>query len=218
MGDFMKKAKIITDRYFITGKTDPRLFGSFIEHLGRAVYEGIYQPDHTKADINGFRYDVAALVRELNVPVIRYPGGNFVSGYQWEDGIGPKASRPCRLDLAWGVTEDNSFGLNEFVSWCKKAGSEPMMAINLGTRGPSEAKDIVEYCNHKGGTYLSDLRRAHGYEQPHIHQLRQTCDLYAVRMIHQGNEHTAHQQSVFEIINILQLVRMLRPFISGYTV
>lgn len=163
----MKKAKIITDRYFITGKTDPRLFGSFIEHLGRAVYEGIYQPDHTKADINGFRYDVAALVRELNVPVIRYPGGNFVSGYQWEDGIGPKASRPCRLDLAWGVTEDNSFGLNEFVSWCKKAGSEPMMAINLGTRGPSEAKDIVEYCNHKGGTYLSDLRRAHGYEQPH---------------------------------------------------
>lgn len=163
----MKKAKIVTDKYFITGNVDPRLFGSFIEHLGRAVYEGIYQPGQLTADGSGFRSDVADLVREMNVPVVRYPGGNFVSGYNWEDGIGPKESRPARLELAWGVTEDNSFGLNEFVSWCKKAASEPMMAINLGTRGAAEAKDIVEYCNHKEGTYLSDLRRSHGYVQPH---------------------------------------------------
>ncbi len=163
----MKKANIVTDKYFITGRVDPRLFGSFIEHLGRAVYEGIYQPGQLTADRSGFRSDVAELVRELNVPVVRYPGGNFVSGYNWEDGIGPKESRPARLELAWGVTEDNSFGLNEFVSWCKKAATEPMMAINLGTRGAAEAKDIVEYCNHKEGTYLSDLRRSHGYEQPH---------------------------------------------------
>lgn len=163
----MKKAQIITDKYFIIGSTDPRLFGSFIEHLGRAVYEGIYQPSHITADIDGFRGDVLDLVRELNVPIVRYPGGNFVSGYNWEDGIGPKEQRPAQLDLAWGVTEDNSFGLNEFVQWCKKAASEPMMAINLGTRGAAEAKDIVEYCNHTGGTCLSDLRRSHGFKQPH---------------------------------------------------
>lgn len=163
----MKKIEIITDKHFVTGKVDPRIYGSFIEHLGRAVYEGIYQPGHASADADGFRKDAAGLVREMNVPVVRYPGGNFVSGYNWEDGIGPKESRPARLDLAWGVTEDNTFGLNEFISWCKTAGTKPMMAVNLGTRGAAEAKDIVEYCNHKGGTYLSDLRRSHGYEQPH---------------------------------------------------
>ena len=136
----MKKAKIVTDKYFITGPVDPRIFGSFIEHLGRAVYGGIYQPEQASAGSGGFRRDVINLVRELNVPAVRYPGGNFVSGYNWEDGVGPREKRPARLELAWGVTEDNSFGLNEFVSWCREAASEPMMAINLGTRGVSEAK------------------------------------------------------------------------------
>ncbi|MDD4774435.1 MAG: alpha-N-arabinofuranosidase [Eubacteriales bacterium] len=163
----MKKAQIVTDKYFKIASTDPRLFGSFIEHLGRAVYEGIYQPGQLTADGDGFRDDVLGLVREMNVPLVRYPGGNFVSGYNWEDGVGPKELRPARLELAWGVTEDNSFGLNEFVQWCTKAASEPMMAINLGTRGAAEAKDIVEYCNHAGGTQLSDLRRSHGFAEPH---------------------------------------------------
>ena len=114
---------------------DPRLYGSFIEHLGRAVYTGLYEPGHPTADAQGFRGDVIDLVRELNVPIVRYPGGNFVSAYDWEDGVGPRAQRPRRLDYAWGVTETNQFGTNEFMAWCKAAGTEPMMAFNLGTRG-----------------------------------------------------------------------------------
>jgi hypothetical protein len=163
----MKKATIVTDRYFTLGEVDKRIYGSFLEHLGRAIYGGIYEPGSPLSDKSGFRNDAASLVKELNVPIVRYPGGNFVSGYRWEDGVGDKASRPKRLELAWGVTEDNQFGLNEFSDWCKKAGTDPLMAINLGTRGVEEAKDIVEYCNHPGGTYLSDLRKSHGYEQPH---------------------------------------------------
>jgi alpha-N-arabinofuranosidase len=149
------------------GAVDPRLYGSFIEHLGRAVYGGIYEPAHPTADENGFRGDVLDLVRELNVPVVRYPGGNFVSGYNWEDGLGPRAARPRRLDLAWRVTETNQFGLDEFVAWCRQAQSAPLMAVNLGTRGPDEARRLVEYCNHPGGTQLSDWRIANGARQPH---------------------------------------------------
>lgn len=163
----MKKSKIFIDRNFTIGEVDKRIFGSFIEHLGRAVYEGIYQPDSPFADEQGFRKDVLELVRNLDVPVVRYPGGNFVSGYHWEDGVGPKADRPAKLDLAWGVIESNEFGLNEFMDWTKKANSAPMMAINLGTRGIDDARNIVEYCNIKGGSYYSDLRRKHGYEAPH---------------------------------------------------
>lgn len=116
----MKKSEIIIDKHFQIGEVDKRIYGSFIEHLGRAVYEGIYQPDSPFADKEGLRGDVIELVRELNVPVVRYPGGNFVSGYHWEDGVGPKAERPARVDLAWQVIETNEFGLNEFVSWTKK--------------------------------------------------------------------------------------------------
>lgn len=163
----MKKAEIIIDKNFVVSKVDRRIYGSFIEHLGRAVYEGIYQPESPFADEQGFRKDSLELVKELNVPIVRYPGGNFVSGYHWEDGIGPKEKRPKKVDLAWNVIETNQFGLNEFVDWSKKAESEVMMAVNLGTRGIDEAKDIVEYCNFKGGTYLSDLRKSHGYENPH---------------------------------------------------
>lgn len=163
----MKKAELIVDRYYLTGKVDKRIFGSFIEHLGRAVYEGIYQEDSPFADEQGLRKDVLALVRELQVPIVRYPGGNFVSGYHWEDGVGPKEERPSKVDLAWQVIETNQFGLNEFVDWSKKAGSDVMMAVNLGTRGPEEAKDVLEYCNFEKGTFYSDLRRKHGYEKPH---------------------------------------------------
>ena len=118
----MKKAQIIVDKYFLTGKTDKRIFGSFIEHLGRAVYEGIYQEGSPLSDEQGFRKDTLELVRELQVPIVRYPGGNFVSGFRWEDSVGPKAQRPSRTDLAWGVIETNQFGLNEFMDWSRKAG------------------------------------------------------------------------------------------------
>ncbi len=163
----MLKAHVILDRDFAVGQVDPRLFGGFAEHLGRCVYGGLYEPDHPSADADGFRTDVQALVRELNMPVMRYPGGNFVSGYNWEDGVGEKSTRPRRLDLAWGTTETNQFGTNEFVTWCRKAGTAPMLAINLGTRGPEEARNLVEYCNHPGGSRWSDLRRQHGFAQPH---------------------------------------------------
>lgn len=160
------KAKMTIVKEFKVGKIDNRIYGSFIEHLGRAVYGGIYDPKHPLADEQGFRTDVIDLVKELNVPIIRYPGGNFVSGYNWEDGIGPVQNRPKRLDLAWGTTEPNYVGLNEFMSWCRKANSDCMMAVNLGTRGAEEARNIVEYTNHKDGTYWSDLRKSHGVAEP----------------------------------------------------
>ena len=163
----MKNARIILDRDFITAPVDKRVFGSFIEHLGRAVYTGIYEPTHPTADSDGFRGDVMELVRTLNVPVVRYPGGNFVSGFNWMDSVGPVESRPKRLDLAWKTTEPNTVGLNEFATWCKKVNSSPMYAVNLGTLGPAEARAAVEYANHPGGSYLSDLRIKHGYKEPH---------------------------------------------------
>ncbi len=163
----MKKAQVIIDKEFILGDVDKRLYGSFIEHLGRAVYEGIYQPESAFADENGFRKDTIELVKELNVPIIRYPGGNFVSGYCWEDGVGPKEKRPSRVDLAWSVIETNQFGLNEFVDWTKAVNSQVMMAVNLGTRGVEDAKNLLEYCNFSGNSKYSDLRKSHGYEKPH---------------------------------------------------
>lgn len=149
------------------GAIDPRLFGSFIEHLGRAIYGGIYEPDHPTADANGFRQDVLALVRELNSPIVRYPGGNFVSGYDWEDGIGPRDQRPRRLELAWRSIEPNWIGTDDFIDWCRAANTEPMLAVNLGTRGIDAARNLLEYCNFPGGTHWSDRRRANGYAEPH---------------------------------------------------
>ena len=163
----MKKAQIIIDKYFLTGKVDKRIFGSFIEQLGRAVYEGIYQEGSSLSDEQGFRKDTLELVRELQVPIVRYPGGNFVSGFKWEDSVGPKELRPARPELAWGVIENNHFGLDEFVDWAKKADTDIMMAVNLGTRGPEEARNLLEYCNFKGGTYYSDMRKANGHAEPH---------------------------------------------------
>ena len=160
------KAKITVAEEMKIGSIDRRMFGSFIEHLGRAVYGGIYEPGHPLADEDGFRKDVIEMINELDVPVVRYPGGNFVSGYNWEDGVGPVESRPPRLELAWGVTEPNKFGTNEFMRWCRKAKTSPMMAVNLGTRGPDEARALVEYCNHKNNSKYSDMRIAHGYKEP----------------------------------------------------
>ena len=147
----MKQAKIMIDKDFAVSPIDPRIYGSFLEHLGRAVYEGVYQPGHSSADDQGFRQDTLALVKELGVPVVRYPGGNFVSNYKWEDGVGPKENRPSRIEPAWSVVETNEFGLNEFSDWAKKAGTDVMMAINLGTRGITEAMELLEYCNLDGG-------------------------------------------------------------------
>lgn len=163
----MTKAKMIVDKSYKIADIDERIYGSFIEHLGRAVYGGIFEPDHPEADEDGFRKDVLELVKELQVPIVRYPGGNMVSAYNWEDGVGPKDERPNRLELAWRVIETNEFGTNEFADWARKANSEVMMAINLGTRGIDAARNFIEYTNHPGGTYWSDLRRKHGYENPH---------------------------------------------------
>lgn len=160
------KAKITLAGELKIGEIDRRVFGSFIEHLGRAVYGGIYEPGHSLADEDGLRTDVIKMINELDVPVVRYPGGNFVSGYNWEDGVGPVESRPKRLELAWGVTEPNLFGTNEFMRWCQKAKTSPMMAVNLGTRGPDAARALVEYCNHKSGSKYADMRIAHGYKDP----------------------------------------------------
>ena len=163
----MSTASFTVDPGFAVGAIDDRVFGSFVEHLGRCVYTGIYEPGHPTADDNGFRGDVLALVRELGVTTVRYPGGNFVSGYDWEDGIGPRAERPVRLDLAWRSIETNQFGTDEFLRWTALAGVEPMLAVNLGTRGVDEARALVEYCNHRGGTTRSDLRAANGYVAPY---------------------------------------------------
>jgi len=146
---------------------DRRLFGSFLEHLGRAIYTGIYQPGSPLADSHGFRSDVAREIKEIGVPIVRYPGGNFVSGYNWLDGVGPKNARPTVLDRAWNSLETNQFGTNEFVDWCRLVGAEPLLGMNFGTGTAESAVAYVEYCNLAGGTKWSELRKAHGYAQPH---------------------------------------------------
>ena len=156
----MTRAKITVDRAFVLSDLDRRLFGAFVEHLGRCVYGGIYEPGHPTADARGFRGDVMELTKELGASIIRYPGGNFMSGYDWEDGVGPAESRPKKLDLAWFSTETNRFGTNEFIDWCKATGVEPMLGVNLGTRGMDEARQYLEYCNHPGGSHF-EIGRAH---------------------------------------------------------
>jgi len=170
----------VTDRI---GPVPRRLFGSFVEHMGRAVYTGIHEPGHPAADERGFRRDVLDLVRELGPTVVRYPGGNFVSAYRWEDGVGPVDERPVRLDPAWHSVETNRFGLHEFAGWARAADVEIMYAVNLGTRGIQEAADVLEYCNHRGGTALSERRRANGADQP-----------FGIRLWCLGNEMDGHWQ------------------------
>ena len=161
------KSKIFIHKNFIIDKVEDNIFGGFIEHLGRAVYSGIYEPEHPTADENGFRGDVKELVKELNMPVTRYPGGNFVSGFDWRDAIGPKEQRPVRADYAWRGIEPNSVGIDEFMKWCKEVGTEPVYTVNLGTNTPKAAQEVVEYCNFHGGTYWSDQRRKNGSDAPH---------------------------------------------------
>ena len=173
----MLTAHLTVDPHFRIGAIDRRLFGGFVEHLGRHVYSGIYEPGHPTADADGFRQDVIDLVKELGVSTIRYPGGNFVSGFRWEDSVGPREQRPRRLDLAWHSTETNEVGLHEFSDWLEKVGSELMLAVNLGTRGVAEALDLLEYCNLPSGTFLSQKRIDNGREKP-----------FDVRMWCLGNE------------------------------
>jgi alpha-L-arabinofuranosidase len=155
------------DSDFVVAAIDRRLFGSFVEHMGRCVYGGIFAPDDPASDEDGFRADVLELTRELGTTVVRYPGGNFVSGFRWEDSVGPVIDRPRRLDLAWRSLEPNTFGLDEFMRWTAKADVAPMMAVNLGSRGIEAACSLLEYANHPGGTAWSDLRIRHGATQPY---------------------------------------------------
>ncbi|MBR1404144.1 MAG: alpha-N-arabinofuranosidase [Treponema sp.] len=161
------KAKITIVKDFTAGTVDNKLFSSFIEHLGRAVYTGIYEPGHKTADEQGFRSDVIELVKDLRVGLVRYPGGNFLSGYNWKDGIGPRESRPVRLDRAWHTIETNQVGIDDFVDWAKKAGTDVMAAVNMGTGTIQDAADMVEYCNFPSGTAWSDLRIKNGHKEPH---------------------------------------------------
>ncbi|GGD45859.1 alpha-N-arabinofuranosidase [Microbacterium faecale] len=163
----MLTASVTVDPAFVVGPVRPRTFGSFVEHLGRCVYTGIFEPEHPSADADGFRHDVIDLLRELGVTTVRYPGGNFVSGYRWEDAIGPVDERPRRPELAWHSTEPNLVGVDEFIRWCRSADVEPMMAVNLGTRGVQEALDLLEYCNGAGDTHFANLRRANGSDEPY---------------------------------------------------
>ncbi|MFC7579771.1 alpha-N-arabinofuranosidase [Schaalia naturae] len=173
MVDGSLEAQLRVDPGFTVGPVRKELFGSFVEHLGRCVYGGIYEPGHPAADGDGFRTDVMDLVGELGVSDIRYPGGNFVSGYRWEDGIGAPGQRPRRLDLAWHSLETNEFGLDEFARWARRTRTDPVMAVNLGTRGAQEALDLLEYCNVSSGTRLSDQRRSNGAEAPY--RIRTWC-------------------------------------------
>lgn len=173
----MSDARLIVDPGFVVGPIDRRLFGSFIEHMGRAVYTGIYEPGHPTADDEGFRQDVIDLVKEMGVTGIRYPGGNFVSGFRWRDSIGPKDERPRRLSLAWRATETNQVGLHEFASWVEKVGGELMYAVNLGTADTMDALDVVEYSNITRGSTLAEERIANGRTDP-----------FGIRMWYLGNE------------------------------
>ncbi|HGK4671657.1 alpha-N-arabinofuranosidase [Kluyvera genomosp. 2] len=163
----MKNAHILFDRHYVIGDVSPRLMGSFVEHLGRCLYNGLYEPEHPQADAHGFRQDVKALMAEAGISGLRYPGGNFVSGYRWLDGVGPQAQRPVRKEMAWRALETNAVGTNEFAAFTRDAGIELIMACNLGTGTPMEAGELVDYCNTYSGTAWAELRRAHGVEEPH---------------------------------------------------
>jgi alpha-N-arabinofuranosidase len=160
-------ATISLDIHHNAGEIDRRIFSGFLEHLGRAVYEGVYDPGNPLSDAAGFRKDVLNALRRMRMPLVRYPGGNFVSNYDWKDGIGPKEKRPARADFAWKTLEPNTFGVDEFVDWCRALGTAPMLAVNLGTGSPKSAAELVEYCNHRAGTYWAEARAANGHNAPH---------------------------------------------------
>ncbi|MEX1254251.1 MAG: alpha-L-arabinofuranosidase C-terminal domain-containing protein [Dehalococcoidia bacterium] len=161
------RASVRIDPYRLIGVIDPRIYGYFIEHLGRCIYTGVFDPGSPLADERGFRRDVLEAARRLRPPVLRWPGGNFVSGYRWLDGVGPGPQRPSRPELAWRTTESNQFGTNEFIDYCRALDTEPYICVNMGDGSMREAVAWVEYCNRAGGTQYADLRRRHGYESPH---------------------------------------------------
>ncbi|MFN8420419.1 MAG: alpha-N-arabinofuranosidase, partial [Anaerolineae bacterium] len=160
-------AKVYLDSNRVISSISPLLFSGFAEHMGRAIYEGIYEPASPHADARGFRRDVLAALKELNFRAMRYPGGNFLSGYRWQDGVGPRDQRPQRRDLAWQSIESNQFGTNEFIEFCKEINTEPMLGVNMGTGSIQDAANLVEYCNAPVGTQYADLRASHGYRDPH---------------------------------------------------
>ena len=163
----MKPTTVHLHSEFQVGKVDERIFGGFLEHLGRAVYQGVYDPENTQADEDGLREDLRQVLERLKMTVMRYPGGNFASGYHWQDGVGPGESRPVMRDLAWNSLEPNKFGTDEFVKLCRKLNWDPMLTVNLGTGSPEEARNWVEYCNCPAGTRYSNLRAANGSAQPY---------------------------------------------------
>ncbi len=161
----MAKIKIDLERKI--GKVDRRIYGGFIEHLGRCIYGGIYEEGSPLSDEHGFRKDVIEAVRSLRLPLLRWPGGNFVSGYHWTDGIGPVEKRPRRMELAWFTEESNHFGTDEFIQYCRTIDTEPYICVNMGTGTMDEARAWVEYCNGTGNTYWANLRRQNGHEAPY---------------------------------------------------
>jgi alpha-N-arabinofuranosidase len=163
----MEATRILLHAAHAVGPVDPRVFGGFLEHLGRAVYEGVYDPGSRYADSDGVRTDVLAALGRLRMTAMRYPGGNFASGYHWRDGVGPRGTRQTVRDLAWQTLEPNTFGTDEFVALCRKAGWTPMLSVNLGTGTPEEARHWVEYCNSPPGTQQAELRAASGHPEPH---------------------------------------------------
>ncbi len=173
----LEKTKMTVSRDYRIGDIDPRMYSAFLEPHGPNIYGGLYNPGHPKTDEQGFRTDVLAAIRELGIPAIRLPGGNFVSGYDWKDGIGPKDQRKVRLDCAWRQTEPNQFGFDEYLQWAEKSGAETLYTLNLGTRDINDAMNLVEYANYPGGTYWSDLRRKYGREKP-----------YGIKTWYLGNE------------------------------
>ena len=167
MGQHSPTARVTLDNERVIGTISPLLFGGFAEHMGRCVYGGLYEPGSPLADARGFRRDVQAALREMGLSILRYPGGNMLSGYEWRDGVGPKERRPRRRELAWQSIETNQFGTNEFIDYCRALDILPMLGVNLGTGTIAEAAALVEYCNAPVGTQHADLRAAHGYPDPH---------------------------------------------------
>ncbi len=165
--------RLISNASFLRGTIDPRIFSSFLEHMGRVIYTGIYEPGHKTSDEDGFRKDVLSATRQMGVASVRYPGGNFVSNYRWQDGVGPTELRPRRLELAWRSVETNTFGLNEFMRWAEKANALPILTVNLGSQGMENALSLLEYCNLNQGTQYSEMRRSHGVATPY--QVKTWC-------------------------------------------
>ena len=198
------ESRVVLNTSFNTGQIDPRIFSGFLEHVGRSIYEGVYDPESELSNEDGIRTDVAEAMTGMNMPYVRYPGGNFVSNYDWRDGVGP--DRQPFPDFAWKTTDPNTFGTDEFMKWCKLVGTEPMMAVNLGTLGPAEAAALVEYCNLDTDTRWAQARRDNGSTEPH-----------AVKMWCLGNEmdgpwqagHMPAEQYALKARNAARLMRGL---------